>query len=158
MGTEVAYDSITTGFLSYLIANTSTINSGITDTVTTFIETDPEEYDILATMYPALTVDLKSTNERDFMELGSYTHGRCNIEFSFNVGVHIRMMASSSAAIKSLRKLTSNVAKAIRTDVTLSNTVNSLLIDGVEFNSSIQGKQGVYQKNAIIKVTANKFI
>lgn len=157
MASEISYDSLTTAFTSYIRANSNTINTGLYATLTTVGIYDPAEVQIWNTRMPAISVNLKSTYE-EMTTLNTYSNGSSNLcTLYYEIGCHIRDIKSYSAVIIDMQKFVANTAKALRIDMTLSNTFSYIQVTGVEFKNTSETERKTYNKDAIINVTAFKY-
>ena len=149
------YNSLTTGILNYLKANSSTLNNGVSN-VTIIKDFTPDEYTLDARQYPAISINLRQ-NEQEREELGIGNQSRISVVCVWEIGCHSRAFTSYTALRQDTRLLTANVEQAIRADDTLSGTFINVDIKGVVFNNVVK-KEGKYQKNSLIAVETLNFL
>lgn len=153
---QLNYNSLTTGVINFLRANSSTVDSGMYASVTTIRDFRPDEYSVWGTQYPAISIDLLNYSENRF-ELGQGLNSRREIVCTWNIGCHIRTINSYTAVRQAMRTFVSNIEYAIRQDDTLSQTVNNAQIISVEFGNIIKGN-GNWQKNGLIVMETMNWI
>lgn len=157
MASLLSYDSITTSFLGYLQNNLYTINSGYNEEVQTLGIFEPSEVNIWASRFPAISINLKDTDEVKG-SMNSYTLTNDNTaKFNFEIGCHIRDIKSYTCVILNMQRFAAQVANVIRSDMTASSTFNMVTVDEVVFNTTIKDKNNLYQKNAVINISAYKY-
>ena len=153
----VSYDSITTSFLGYLKNNLYQISAGYNEEVQTLGIFEPSEVNIWASRFPAISINLKSTDEVKG-SMNSYTLTNDNTaKFNFEIGCHIRDIKSYTCVVLNMTRFAAQVASIIRADMTASSTFNMITVDEVVFNTTIRDANNLYQKNAIINVSAFKY-
>jgi len=150
------YNSLTTGFINYLAANSTTLNADLNSSITTIKDMSVENFVLNARQFPAISVDLKN-NEQERTELGNASSARRTVVCEWDIGVHARAYLSYTALRVDLRRMVANIEEAIRKDDTLSGTVNQTDISGVEFGTVIKN-EGRYQNNAIIDVETISYL
>lgn len=139
------YESLTTGLLGYLVANSSTVNTGLASTIKYYAEFSPDVTALPNDKFPALSVDLKSHQE----EADDIRHGRKKITTNWEIGCHVKTLNSHAIARQQMRILVSNVEHALRNDVALSTTFHEAQVTNSDFGVVIN-EQGVYQINGTI--------
>jgi hypothetical protein len=152
MVANLPYDSLSSSFVNFLSANSTTINSGLYSPVKVIGKFVPGEISIWATQFPAISVNLLNTEETR-TSIGTYANTTDNqAMFSFDVGCHIRDIKAYSTTITEMQKMAANVASVIRSDMTASSTFSYLEVEGVQFQETVLADRKTYQKNCIIKV------
>lgn len=148
----IDYNSITTGIIKFLNANSLTINTSLASSISTIFSFDPSTYPYNESQFPALSVNLISAEE-ETIDIG---YQGANIRCVFEIGCHTKNLESLSITEREVRSIVSNVQHAIRHDVTISGTFSEGIITGAEFRPVIN-EEGVYQKNAIVNFEAVLF-
>lgn len=156
MPLTIDYSSLTAGIVNYLRANSSSIDSNLVLSITTIKAFNPEGYHLYGSQFPAISVDLKSHDE-ERSEIGQGSLARREVKTTFEIGCHIRAIASYSACIIEMQRLVSNVEGALRLDDTLSSTFSWVDIISAEFGNVI-GDRGNFQKNGMIVLEGTNFV
>ncbi len=147
------FNSLTTGIINFLASNSSTIDEGLVNSLSSIDLFPPDKSALTSDKFPAISVDLKSCEE----EPGDFTYGRKNIKCTWEIGCHVQSIESHSIVVTEMKSLVQNVANTLRTDVGLSTTFNQTDILGIEFDATIV-EDGVYQRSAILNFETLNFI
>ncbi len=157
MANLLSYDSITSSFLGYMKNNLYQISSGYNEEVQTLGIFEPSEINIWASRFPAISINLKGTDEVKG-SMNSYTLTSDNqAKFMYEIGCHIRDIKSYTCVVLNMQRFAANVASIIRADMTASSTFNMVTVDDITFNTTIKDKNNLYQKNAVINISAYKY-
>ena len=90
----LSYNSITTSFLNFMKNNLYKVSAGYNEEVLTLGIFEPSEVNIWASRFPAISINLKSTDEVKG-SMNSYTLTNDNTaKFNFEIGCHIRDIKS----------------------------------------------------------------
>lgn len=157
MTTRLNYNSLTTGWIEFFKANSSTLDTSLYKSVTTIIDADPEDVNLYISRMPGITVNLASHAE-ERIETGSNGLCRNRVTCEWAIGCHIYDIGDYTTARQDMRQLVTNVEDAIRGDDTASSTFHTVDIEEATFGTIVQGNKGTYQQSAIINVITENYV
>jgi len=157
MGVTLDFNSLTTGWIGFFAANSSTLDSNLYKSITTIIDADPEDVNLYISRMPGITINLVDHDEE---RNETYGNGVCrkHVVCHWQIGAHIYNIGDYTTARKNMKTLVSNVEKVIRSDDTASGTFHNIEIDSATFGVTIQGNKGTYQQSAIINVDTDNYV
>jgi hypothetical protein len=156
MTLNLNYNSLTTGIINYLARNSSTVDSGLSNSVSFIGDLRVDEYSLKGNQLPGISVDLVNHSE-ELTEWNGISYGG-TVECTWEIGVHTRLYNSYTALQKDLRTFVQNVEFAFRSDATLSGTFDLAVVTGADFGNVIRGNAGSKQKNGLINLKTTNFI
>jgi len=157
MTTRLDYNSLTTGWINFFKANSTTLDTDLYASITTIIDADPDDINLYITRMPGITVNLVN-HEEERTETGSNGVCRNLVTCEWHIGAHIYDILDYETARQDVRQLVTNIEDAIRGDDTASNTFHNVEIENAVFGNIIQTKKGTYQKSATIVVNTESFV
>lgn len=158
MSLSIDYNSITTGIINYLVANSSTLNAGLSQSVAIIDEFRAEDRILWVNQFPAISVDLIN-KEENIEEFGGAL-ARRTVICEFEIGCHIQQIVNPTdekTIYKIMRSLVKNVEDAIRDDDTLSGTVYRSDIISADFGATVVDNDQM-NKTGIIRFKTTNFV
>jgi len=157
MTTRIDYNSLTTGWIEFFKANSTTLDTSLYKSVTTIMDADPEDINLYISRMPGVTINLNHhTEERT--ETGADGSCRSLVECEWQIGCHIYDIGDYTIARQDMRQLVTNVEQAVRSDSTASTTFHNVDLTDATFGVVIQGEQGTYQQSAVIIVNTENYV